>query len=106
MSTASAKNEAKACVAMLAELGNKIVSFRGGAGLVATTGFIDRADDLFGDETAMNDARYMATLLVEEVADVHRGDIVTDEDGTEWTLLTELPQGSDFTVDWTCERKA
>lgn len=105
MSNASAKNEARAAIAMLAALGDKIVSYRGSAGVITTNGYIEKAADFFGNDVPVADARFIASLLVEDVGEPHKGDRVTDEDGTEWTLLEEIPGDDPWVTDWTVERR-
>lgn len=106
MSTATAKAEARAIMVGVASLGNEIVSFRGGAGLVTTIGYIERVDDFFDGDATIVDARYVASLLVADVGEIHRGDRVIDEDGAEWTLLEEQANGDGFVTDWTCEARS
>lgn len=104
MSTASAKNEARAVIAMLASQGGKITSYRGDADDITTTGLFDKEADFLGGDVTVSDDRYVVSLLVEDVGTPHRGDRVTDEDGIEWTLLEEQPGIDQWITDWTVER--
>lgn len=103
MSNTYAKATAREIVVACAELGNKIVSFTGGAGLTATTGFIDKTINSIGLDVPVGDRRNVAALLVEDVGTPSRGDTVTDEDGADWTLTEELDHDDAWVAYWSVE---
>lgn len=81
------------------------VTFRGCDGDVATVGIIEKAVGFVGGDVPMSDARWQATLLVEDVGAPQRNDTVTDADGTVWVLLEERPETDRWFAEWSVRRR-
>lgn len=103
MSNASASNEAKAAIATLATLGEKIVSYTGEGGTVETVGYIDQEEEYIGVDARTAERRRVVSLLVEDVPNPRRGDRVTDEAGAVWELVARLPSDDPYVVSWLVE---
>jgi len=84
---------------MLTNVG-QAVTYRGCDGDVTTVGVIEKIVDLLGGDTQISDARYMASLLVEDVGSPQRNDTVTDSAGTEWVLVEEMPTTDKWIAEW------
>jgi len=84
---------------MLTNVGQAVI-YRGCNDDVTTVGIIEKAVELLGAETQISDARYMASLLVEDVGNPQRNDIVTDSAGTEWVLVEEMPTTDKWIAEW------
>ena len=105
MSTLSARNEARAALAALSQLGARVVRYTGDQGDIETVGYIDQEGDYIGIEGQTPEFRNIVSLLVEDVGTPRRGDLVLDEDGIEWSLLDQIPGPDPFVTDWTVERR-
>jgi hypothetical protein len=105
MSNTGAKRLARASMAQLAALGNKIVSFVGAEGPVDTVGLISQNSGIVLLEASLSEERYKAYLLVEDVGQPHRNDTITDEDGQIWRLLEAQASADPFICVWTIEQK-
>jgi hypothetical protein len=104
MGVFSSDNDKVQARQLIARLG-EAVTFSGASVDVSTYGYIERADDLFGEEAAVSDARYVASLLVEDVGIPHRGDLVTDDDGQTWELVAVHPSIDPWIIDLTVQAK-
>lgn len=89
---------------VLTALGGCLV-FNGAAGVVVSVGYVDQASDFLGLDTPISDARFVASMLVEDVGAPQRGDAITDEDGDEWVVHEEVPGSDPWVTDWTVSRR-
>lgn len=105
MSNAQAMIDARAAMEMVATLGGEIVSYRGGNGVVPTTGVLDQGGSFIDVDVTISAPGYLVRLLIEDVGSPHRGDIATDEDGTEWELLEEVAAEDQWTTVWTVQKR-
>lgn len=103
MSNASARNEARAVISILAELGDSIVSYIGDDGEISTVGYMDKESEfLIGDARTSADMTVLS-LLAEDVPNPKRGDRVIDEDGGAWKLLDSLPSDDPHVIVWSVQ---
>lgn len=105
MSNASDRAHARATVTTLSSLGNKVVAYLGDQGAVETVGYIDQIADYAGVDGQTVETQHAVSLLVEDVGTPRRGDRVTDENGTVWSLLDVQPDDDPQIAVWSVERR-
>lgn len=104
MGVFSAANEKARARATMVALGEAI-TFTGGAGPVASYGYVEQSDDYIGGDVQSVDYRYVVALLVEDVGSAYAHDVVTDAEGQEWILADKRPSADPWVTEWWVKKK-
>lgn len=81
----------------------QVVVFRGTDREISTSAVISRSVAEIGFDARAGEARWIAELIVADVGEPRRGDLLTDSHGRTWSLREEM-SGDEYAVTWSVER--